>query len=246
MNDSGDAYKVYKLTSPSGGIYIGITMQPLKKRFMNGKGYKRCPAINHAIQKYGWKNFKHEVLFAGLSKEQAEQKEIELIAFYKSNKKGYGYNIENGGNVLGTHSEETKRKISEANKGRKVSKESIEKQKETLKKNGSLLGEKNPFYGRHHSEAVRKEHSEFMKGNSYNKGHHHTEEYKQMKSVQMHEKYKDGKNPKCKRIYQVLNNEILEYPSLRAAAKAIGRSPSWLCKRVNDKNNKEWTYEKGT
>lgn len=142
MNDCGDAYKVYKLTSPSGGIYIGITMHPLKRRFMNGRGYKGCPAMYKAIQKYGWESFKHEILFNGLSKEQAEQKEIELIAFYKSNKKGYGYNIENGGNTSGTHSEETKRKISEANKGRKVSRETIEKHKETLKKNGSLLGEK--------------------------------------------------------------------------------------------------------
>jgi group I intron endonuclease len=244
MNDSGDAYKVYKLTSPSEKVYIGITCQTLQKRFMNGRGYKGCPAIYKAIKKYGWISIKHEILFENLTKEEAEQKEIELIAFYKSNQKSFGYNIENGGNTTGTHSEETKRKISEASKGKKVSEETRQKLSNIHK--GRQSGINNPFYGRHHSEKVRKEHSEFMKGNSYNKGHHHTEEYKQMKSVQMHEKYKDGNNPKCKRIYQVLNNEILEYPSLRAAAKAIGRSPSWLCERVNDKNNKEWTYEKRT
>lgn len=245
MNDCGDTYKVYKLASPSGKIYIGITKQPISKRFMNGRGYKSCPAMNNAIQKYGWENIKHEILFDGLSKEQAEQKEIELIAFYKSNQKEYGYNIENGGNAPGTHSEETKRKISAGNKGRIVSKESIEKFKETMRKKGGRFGDKNTFYGKHHSEKVKREHSEFMKGNSYNKGHHHSEEYKRMKSKQMHEKYKDGNNPRCKKIYQISDNKVIEYPSLRTAAKAIGKSPSWLCKRVNDNNNKEWSYEKG-
>lgn len=244
MNDSGDAYKVYKLTSPSGKIYIGMTMQPLEKRFMNGHGYKGCPAIWKAIQKYKWENFKHEVLLDGLTKEEAEQKEIELITFYKSNQKGFGYNIENGGNVLGTHSEETKRKISEANKGRIITKESIEKRRKTIEKNGGCSGEKNSFYGKHHSEEVKKKQSEFMKGNKCNLGNHHSEEFKKWKSEQMKQKYSNGKNPRCKRVLKLGENGevIARFVSLRAAAKSENISPATMCERL--KKSEVWRYEK--
>jgi group I intron endonuclease len=242
MNDSGDAYKVYKLTSPSEKVYIGITCQTLQKRFMNGRGYKGCPAIYKAIKKYGWNSIKHEILFENLTKEEAEQKEIELIAFYKSNQKSFGYNIENGGNTTGTHSEETKRKISEANKGKKVSEETRQKLSNIHK--GRQSGINNPFYGRHHSKECKREHSEFMKGNKYNLGNHHSEEFKKWKSAQMKEKYSNGRNPRCKKVYRIIGDEIVEYPSLRAAAKAINKSPSWLCKLINDSDNKEWDYEK--
>lgn len=111
------AYTVYKHTSPSGKIYIGITSQKLYQRFQNGVGYKQSRRFYNAIKKYGWDNIKHEVLFEGLTKEQAEQKEIELISLYQSNDKRYGYNIENGGNTIGKLSEETKQKIAKSRMG---------------------------------------------------------------------------------------------------------------------------------
>ena len=79
-------YIVYKHTSPSNKVYIGITSQTPERRWRkDGKGYKTHIYFWNAIKKYGWNNFKHEVLFSGLTKEEAEQKEIELIAYYKSN-----------------------------------------------------------------------------------------------------------------------------------------------------------------
>jgi len=238
-------YIVYKLTSPSKKVYIGITCQSIKKRFENGRGYSKCPVMHGAIKKYGWENFTHEILFDGLTKDQAEEKEIELIKAYKSTNREYGYNIENGGNTYGTHSEETKRKISEGNKGKVFSEESKRKRIETIQKNGGFSGERNAFYGRHHSEKVKREHSEFMKGNQYNKGHHHTEEFKKYKSAQMKAKYGNGKNPRCKTVIHLdeTGNVIERYGSLRAAAEKVGRSPSWLCVAIHDSNNKEWKYE---
>jgi group I intron endonuclease len=103
--------------------YIGITSQTVYERWRtNGTGYKSQVFYN-AIKKYGWENFEHTILYEQLSKKEAENKEIELIAKYKSNNKKYGYNIDNGGNCTGTLSEETKRKISEAQKGKVVSEE---------------------------------------------------------------------------------------------------------------------------
>ena len=116
-------YCVYKHTSPSGKVYIGITSMKPEQRWKNGDGYK-TQVFYRAIQKYGWDNFKHEVLFEGLTKNEAESKEINLIKEYNSANCEFGYNIDNGGNTIGTHSEITRRKMSEhmlgdtRNKGR--------------------------------------------------------------------------------------------------------------------------------
>jgi len=113
-------YKVYRHTCPNGKIYIGITSQAdINRRWQNGYGYHNNVLFYRAIKKYGWNNIRHEILFDRLSKSQAEDKEIQLIRELKSNNPQYGYNIENGGNCTGTHSEETKRKISAAQIGEK-------------------------------------------------------------------------------------------------------------------------------
>ena len=119
-------YYVYKHTFPNNKVYIGITKQKPQNRWDNGKGYKHNNYIKNAINKYGWSNIEHKILFENLTKEEAEQREIELIAFYKSNQKNFGYNIENGGHV-NCVSEETKKKLSIANKGKIISKETRQK-----------------------------------------------------------------------------------------------------------------------
>ena len=111
-------YKVYEHICPNGKIYIGITQQSIEKRWKKGKGYKTQILFYRAIEKYGWDNIEHIVLFENLTKEEAEQKEIELIAKYKSNNSEYGYNLDNGGNSVGKMSEQTKIKIGRANKGK--------------------------------------------------------------------------------------------------------------------------------
>lgn len=110
-------YKVYKHTFPNGKVYIGITSKKnVKERWgENGKYYKG-QFVYRAIRKYGWNNIKHEVLFEDLTKDQAEQKEIELIALYESNKRNKGYNIQNGGNTQGTMAVSTREKISRLRK----------------------------------------------------------------------------------------------------------------------------------
>lgn len=105
-------FKVYKHTTPSGKIYIGITGQEVNKRWQNGFGYVGNDYFMKAIKKYGWDSIKHEILFDRLTKEEAESKEIELIMLYKSNDREFGYNIANGGSSIGKHSKETKCKMS--------------------------------------------------------------------------------------------------------------------------------------
>ena len=176
-------YKVYKHTNTvNGKVYVGITSMDVKRRWENGNGYSKQQLFWRAIQKHGWHSFSHEILFDELSKQEAEQKEIELIAAYKSNDPKYGYNIQNGGNTLGKHSEGTRRKISESNKGkiitheqrlkisstlkgRKLSFETRKRISESLKgKNGFWYGKVGPTKGRKASPDELKRRSESQKG----------------------------------------------------------------------------------
>lgn len=143
-------YKVYKHIFPNNKIYVGITNISTERRWRkDGSGYKG-QFVYRAILKYGWQNVKHEILFKNLTKEQAEQKEIELIKFYKSNQTEFGYNLANGGNSLGMHSEESKRKMSESRKG-------------------LLAGEKNPMWRRQVSIETRQKISNALKGRKQTK-----------------------------------------------------------------------------
>lgn len=141
-------------------------MEP-ERRWNNGYGYKRQPYFMNAIRKYGWDNFKHEILFIGLDKEEAERKEIELIAQCRSDEKAHGYNVEHGGNSSGKMSEETKRKISKSLKGRHTDVAPWLGKHHTAETKRKLSemhkGSKNPMYGKHASEETRRKMSEAQK-----------------------------------------------------------------------------------
>ena len=111
-------YCVYKHTSPTGKVYIGITGQDPVRRWQNGYGYRLNSYFFKAIVKYGWDNFTHEIVRASLTKEEACRAEVELIALYDSTNPAKGYNLSLGGeHSLPT--EATRQKISAANTGRK-------------------------------------------------------------------------------------------------------------------------------
>lgn len=133
-----DSYSVYKHTNlVNGKIYIGITRRAPQDRWgKDGCNYKTSGNIHFssAIEKYGWDNFSHEVLFAGLSKKEAESKEVELIAAYKTTDPNFGYNIQNGGNSIGRMTDEIKQKISKANTGKTRTDEAKQRMREAALK----------------------------------------------------------------------------------------------------------------
>lgn len=140
-------YCVYKHTSPSGKSYIGITsMSPPSKRWKNGKGYSHNTYFTNAINKYGWDNFKHEIIKDNLTEEEAEVLERELIEKYNTFDSNKGYNCTSGGEIGKQHTEETRRKQSELAK-RQWQDEEFRKNQIAFKK--TLIGEKNPNYGNH-------------------------------------------------------------------------------------------------
>lgn len=131
---------VYIHTSPSNKRYVGITSLNPYKRWNGGVGYKRHPYFWSAIQRYGWENFNHEVIFSNLSKEEAERLEQICILLFKSNNRAYGYNCSIGGENGATGSKRTSeqlRAMSERNKGKKLTEE--HKRKLSLAHKGKML-----------------------------------------------------------------------------------------------------------
>jgi group I intron endonuclease len=128
---------VYKTTNlVDGKIYVGkVCGNNAKYNSYLGSGTH----LNRAIEKYGKENFNRTTIDIAEDKENQNLKEIFWINFYNSKNPNIGYNIQPGGEGNGiTHSEETKRKMSDSakkrdNSGRKskkvktMSKETIEK-----------------------------------------------------------------------------------------------------------------------
>ena len=94
-------YYVYVHTSPSNKKYVGITKQNPERRWNYGFGYENNRYFFRAIKKYGWNNFKHEILYSGLSHVEALKIEVSLITKYDSFI--HGYNMSPGGEGLPGH-----------------------------------------------------------------------------------------------------------------------------------------------
>ena len=130
----------------NGKSYVGITSQDPELRWMNGKGYESRLVFGRAIRKYGWENFEHEIVMRDLSEEDAKFLEKWLIKTLKTQDRFWGYNMTSGGDgVVGYHhTQETKRKLSEFQKG-----------------------ERHVNYGKHLSESTKRKIGEKNKGNKY-------------------------------------------------------------------------------
>lgn len=93
-------FVVYIHTSPSGKRYIGITSKRPQTRWgVDGRCYAANDHFWKAIRKYGWDNFKHEIVAQGLSISEACKMEQELIDKYDTMNPKCGYNHTTGGNI---------------------------------------------------------------------------------------------------------------------------------------------------
>ena len=225
-------YCVYMHTAPNGKKYIGITCcQPRNRRWQNGYGYVSQTRFYNAIKKYGWENFEHIILKDGLTAEEAGELEQKYISQYNSTNRKHGYNTMVGGEVGYHLTEEHKLKIGKANsgcgngmyghhytdeerkrmsetsvwKGRKHTKESLEKMREYRKMHPIIReGTDHPMYGKHHSEEARKKMSESAR-----------------------KKYEGGYiSPRSRRVFQItVGGEIVrEFDSCAEAGRKVSKS----------------------
>ena len=92
-------YKIYKLQTPDGKVYIGQTTLSSAERWNSGKGYIKNPELYSEIQKHGWENIDKEILLKTENEEEAKRAEKFYITHFKSTNPLYGFNRNHGGRV---------------------------------------------------------------------------------------------------------------------------------------------------
>ena len=71
--------KIYELKCPGNESYVGQTHKTLNDRFRKGKAYRPNSKVGKAIVKYGWDNIEKNILYDGLTPEEADRIEVEEI-----------------------------------------------------------------------------------------------------------------------------------------------------------------------
>jgi group I intron endonuclease len=110
---------IYKITNPKGEIYVGLSKNILKRweSYKSRSGMSSTSSFKNSLIKYGYDNHIFEILeeVEGDNTE-LRQKEKFWISYFESNTKGLNDN--RGGCGVGSHTEESKQKISQALKGK--------------------------------------------------------------------------------------------------------------------------------
>lgn len=166
---------IYKITNTvNGKVYIGQTTYPLYHRWSAHKqNTSHCKYLGAAIVKYGEDKFKIEQIDTAETFDELNEKEVYWIKFYDAQNREKGYNLRSGGDSS-LHSEESKAKMSQTRKGKKQSKELIQKRIESRKgythseKTRELIGKANTGKKRRPwTEEEKKQIGERSKGRKY-------------------------------------------------------------------------------
>lgn len=214
---------IYKITSPSGKIYIGQTIN-LKNRLYLYKGHhcKKQIILYNSLLKYGWDKHIFEIIeeieYVNNDISLLNEREKFWIKEYNSlaNPFSEGMNLTEGGNS-GLRSDETKMRMSQSQKGKIISNET------KMKISKSNIGKK-------HSEETKRKMSERQTGRK------HKEESKEKvrlskKGIKLKESHKlncskSKKNKKSVEIYGII------YHSIGYASKVLGIPETTLKRKL--------------
>lgn len=196
---------VYSITNKiNGKRSIGSTIQKFEDRRISHLCLLRnnrhfSGHLQAAWNKYGESNFKFEIIVENRWKTEKELRKIEtlFIKLYNTTNPKFGYNVIEDATAAPMfkrhHTEKSRHKISEANKGKIISEETKEKLRKShqgtkaseevkRKMSESKLGEKNSNFGKPRSEETKekiRENKPDQSGENHPLfGKHHTEETK--------------------------------------------------------------------
>ena len=178
-------------------VYIGQSIN-IMKRF---REHKRCEPNDHlsrAFKHYGLDNFSFRVIRElnpniKIFNILINTLERHYIKLYKSFTTDKGYNKTMGGKDYFNHTEETKLKISRANKGRKHT----EEEKIKIRENRKLpFGKDNPLWGRRRAkETIEKQRAsliEFYRKNPHKYSGFHLSDETKKKISESRRNHKEG------------------------------------------------------
>lgn len=226
-------WHIYKMTSPTDRVYVGMTSNIIKRKAAySGLDCKSQPLLFKSIEKYGLSNLNFEIIdkFDGTLSE-AKSKEMFWIRTYMSNYCKYpemrGMNLTDGGQgTLGYKVSDAQKEItSKRNKGYKHTEKAKIKISEASKGNMWNIGKKRTP---EHIESLRKANI----GNKYNLGRKQLQEEKNKRAAKLilsHTKeWKLNHSKKLTEVigksilqYDIHNNLIKEYPSITIAEKEL-------------------------
>lgn len=165
---------IYKITSPKNRIYIGQSVD-IEKRFLS---YKRLDCkgqtrLYASFKKYGLENHKFEIIVECDKNELNEFERYYQELYCVISTKGLNCQYVKTKLKKYVHSEETKKKISESNKGKQCRKYVMSEEhklKISISKKGKKrpdvseylrnnnhkkIGKLNPFFGKKHTEETK-------------------------------------------------------------------------------------------
>lgn len=205
---------IYKITSPSGRIYIGQSVD-IRKRFNVYKNLrcKEQPKLYNSFLKYGVDAHKFEIIELCLQKylnnmERYYQKKFDCVV------KGLNLMYVKNEHFSGHHSEETKQKISDALKGKPAHPNTVKRlisyNKTRVLSPESIERFRKASTGKKFSEESKKKMSLARVGVKHSP-----------ETVQR--KIDASPNKKAVLQYDLQGNFIAEYESVRAANRALGK-----------------------
>ncbi|APC25634.1 GIY-YIG catalytic domain-containin endonuclease [Only Syngen Nebraska virus 5] len=228
----------------TGKQYVGVTTRPIDQRFKEHcKEDSTCTKLRNAIQKHGVGAFDFEY-FEWMDPWDLAYIEKTLVDELESLSPN-GYNLKEGGGNYGSLVEEVKQKMSEAQ-----------------------IGEKNPMYGKEHTEESKKKISESNTGKTRteeskkkisearigmifsedhkkkisesNTGKTRTEESKKKIS----EAHKGDKNHRSKKVYQYTmdGTYIRPFSSCGEAGRHLGKGHSYIAACARGEREDAYTF----
>ncbi|ABT14788.1 hypothetical protein NY2A_B389R [Paramecium bursaria Chlorella virus NY2A] len=239
----------------SGYQYVGVTTQEIQQRIrQHCKPSSECVKLRNAIQKYGVDAFDIE-WFEWCDEWDLAYIEMILIEELET-LSPEGYNLRKGGGCYGSLSEETKKKLSEANTGEKNPFYGKQHSEETKKKNSEAIrgeknpmfgktGEKSPNYGKSRTDETKKKQSDAKIGEKNNMfGKQHSEETKKKQSeTQLGEKHHNSK-----RVYQydLEGKYIRSFGSYSEAGRSVGKSHGYIAACARGERPSAYDYKWST
>jgi group I intron endonuclease len=228
---------IYCFTFPNGKKYIGKTEVSLKRRLIshrheaNREESTRNSYLYNAVRKYGWENILIEVMEEHDDTDALNEAEVRLIEENKTTDRQFGYNLREGGEG-GSHSEDVKKRIGDANRGEKNG------------MYGKAAWNRGKKLSKEHIENLRKSHLGQKAWNKGMKGQYSTGPRSEEAKQKISAANKGSGNGQAKLTWEIVRQMRAEYASGEFLQKELAEKYNIGSGHISViLNNKAWREE---